>query len=38
MFFDGYTGEEVAKKLQISRQRVHIIKFKALEKIRGQIK
>ena len=36
LFFDGYTGEEVAKKLQISRQRVHIIKFKALEKIRNK--
>ena len=38
LFFDGYTGEEVAKKLQISRQRVHIIKSKALEKIRNNIK
>ena len=38
LFFEGYSGQEVAKKLKISRQRVHIIKFKALEKIRRYIK
>ena len=38
LFFEGYSGQAVAEKLQISRQRVHIIKSKALEKIRNNIK
>ena len=38
LFFEGYTGEQVAQKLGISRQWVHSIKNKAFEKIRNNIK
>lgn len=38
LFFEGYTGEQVAQKLGISRQWVHSIKHKAFEKIRNNIK
>ena len=38
LFFEGYTGEEVAQKLGISRQWVHTIKHRAFEKIRNNIK
>ena len=37
LFFDGYTGEQVAQKLKISRQWVHTIKHRAFEKIRNNI-
>ena len=37
LFFDGYTGEQVAQKLKISRQWVHTIKHRAFEKIRNHI-
>ena len=37
LFFEGYTGEEVAQKLGISRQWVHTIKHRAFEKIRNNI-
>jgi RNA polymerase sporulation-specific sigma factor len=38
LFFEGYTGEQVAQKLGISRQWVHTIKHRAFEKIRNNIK
>lgn len=38
LFFKGYSGGDISKKLGMSRQRVHIIKSKALEKIRRHIK
>ena len=38
LFFEGYTGEEVAQKLGISRQWVHTIKHRSFEKIRNNIK
>ena len=38
LFFEGYSGQAVAEKLGMSRQWVHIIKSKALEKIRNNIK
>ena len=34
LYFDGYSGEEVAKQLKVSRQRVHIAKHNALAKMR----
>lgn len=37
LFFDGYTGEQVAQKLKISRQGVDTIKHRAFEKIRNHI-
>lgn len=37
LFFKGYSGEEIAKKLGMSRQWVHSMKHRAFEKIRGQI-
>lgn len=37
LFFEGYTGEEVAQKLGISRQWVHTIKHRAFEKIKNNI-
>jgi RNA polymerase sporulation-specific sigma factor len=37
LFFEGYTGEQVAQKLGISRQWVHTIKHRAFEKIRNNI-
>lgn len=38
LFFEGYSGEAVAKKLGKSKQWVHNIKHKAFEKIRENIK
>ena len=38
LFFEDYSGEEVAKKLGMSRQWVHSIKHRAFEKIRENIK
>ena len=38
LFFEGYTGEQVAQKLGISRQWVHTIKYRVFEKIREKIK
>lgn len=38
LFFEGYSGEEIAKKLKKSRQWVHTIKHRAFEKIRNNIK
>ena len=38
LFFKGYSGEEIAKKLGISRQWVHSMKHRAFEKIRENIK
>lgn len=38
LFFEDYSGEEVAKKLGMSRQWVHSIKHRAFEKIRNNIK
>ena len=38
LFFEDYSGEEVAKKLGISRQWVHSIKHRAFEKIRENIR
>nr|DAW71983.1 MAG TPA: DNA directed RNA polymerase subunit [Caudoviricetes sp.] len=38
LFFEDYSGEEVAKKLGISRQWVHSIKYRAFKKIRENIK
>ena len=38
LFFKGYSGEEIAKKLGMSRQWVHSIKHRAFEKIRENIK
>lgn len=37
LFFEDYSGEEVAKKLGMSRQWVHSIKHRAFEKIRNNI-
>lgn len=37
LFFEGYSGEEIAKKLKKSRQWVHTIKHRAFEKIRNNI-
>lgn len=34
LYFDGYSEEEVAKQLKVSRQRVHIAKHNALAKMR----
>ena len=34
LYFDGYSGKEVAKQLKVSRQRVHIAKHNALAKMR----
>lgn len=38
LFFKGYSGEEIAKKLGMSRQWVHSMKHRAFEKIRNNIK
>ena len=38
LFFKGYSGEEIAKKLGMSRQWVHSMKHRAFEKIRDNIK
>ena len=38
LFFKGYSGEEIAKKLGMSRQWVHSMKHRAFEKIRENIK
>ena len=38
LFFEDYSGEEIAKKLKKSRQWVHTIKHRAFEKIRNNIK
>ena len=38
LFFEDYSGEEVAKKLGMSRQWVHSIKHRAFEKIRENIR
>lgn len=38
LFFKGYSGEEIAKKLGMSRQWVHSMKYRAFEKIRNNIK
>ncbi|WP_307994746.1 sigma factor-like helix-turn-helix DNA-binding protein [uncultured Fusobacterium sp.] len=37
LFFKGYSGEEIAKKLGMSRQWVHSMKYRAFEKIRNNI-
>ena len=36
LFFEGYSGQAVAKKLGMSRQWVHTIKHRAFEKIRNK--
>jgi RNA polymerase sporulation-specific sigma factor len=36
LFFKGYSGEEIAKKLGMSRQWVHSMKHRAFEKIRNK--
>ena len=38
LFFKGYSGEEIAKKLGMSRQWVHSMKHRAFEKIRENIR
>lgn len=38
LFFEGYSGQAVAKKLRMSRQWVYSIKHRAFEKIRNNIK
>lgn len=38
LFFKGYSGEEIAKKLRMSRQWVHSMKHRAFEKIRENIR
>ena len=38
LFFKGYSGEEIAKKLGMSRQWVHTIKHRAFKKIRENIR
>ena len=38
LFFKGYSREEIAKKLGMSRQWVHSMKHRAFEKIRNNIK
>ena len=37
LFFKGYSGEEIAKKLGMSRQWVHSMKHRAFEKIKNNI-
>ena len=38
LFFEGYSGQAVAEKLGMSRQWVHSIKYRALKKMRENIK